>query len=77
MMKNVIIITGLLMILLISCTPDSEKILKKLFDKCQSIENGYYEVDHYMKYMSGNDTNSSSFNCCFNKLPDDTIYLLI
>ena len=74
-MKNVFPIAGLLATLLISsCAPNAEEILRKSFDKCQSIENGYYEMNHYMKYMSGNDTNSSSFNCYFKKLPDDTIY---
>jgi len=74
-MKNVTFITGLLAALVIaSCNPNAEEILKKSFAKCQSIENGYYEMDRYMKYMSDNDTGFSSFNCYFKKLPDDTIY---
>lgn len=75
-MKYLIIITILLASLLFtSCSKtDAEKILKKSFEKCQSIENGYYEMTHHMKFMSGNDTSSSSFNCYFKKLPDDSIY---
>ena len=74
-MKNVSFITGLIATLLFaSCTPNAKEILKKTFEKCQSIENGYYEMDRYMKYMSGNDTSSSSYICYFKKLPDDTIY---
>ena len=74
-MKNVSLIAGLIaIILLVSCAPNAEEILKDSFEKCQSIENGYYEMDHYMKYMSGNDTSFSSFNCYFKKLPDDSIY---
>ncbi len=29
---------------LASCTEDAETILKKAYNKCQSIQNGYYEM---------------------------------
>lgn len=74
-MKNLVLILGLCTILLSSCSkPNAEKILKKSYEKCQSIKNGYYEMTHYMKYMSDADTISSNFYCHFEKLPDDTIY---
>jgi len=75
-MKNSLFITGLLTTLLLaSCShPNAEEILKKSFKKCQSVENGYYEMTRSMKYMSDNDTVSSSFTCYFQKLPNDTIY---
>lgn len=74
-MKNqLVIIIFLATLLLASCKPDAEHILKKSFEKCQSIENGYYEMTRSMKYMSDNDTTSFSFNCYFKKLADDTIY---
>lgn len=75
-MKIFALILGLFCsILLSSCSkPNAEKILKESYEKCQSIKNGYYEMTHYMKYMSDDDTISSNFNCHFEKLPDDTIY---
>jgi len=54
--------------------PNTEDILRKSYEKCQSVENGYYEMTQYMKYMSGKDTSSSSFNCYFRKLSGDSIY---
>jgi hypothetical protein len=75
-LKNLILITGLFGSLLIaSCgRPNAEDILRKSYEKCQSIENGYYEMTHYMKYMSTKDTSSSSYSCYFRKLPNDSIY---
>lgn len=74
-MKNILFITGFITILLFaSCKPNAKDILKKSFESCQSVENGYYEMTHYMKYMSGNDTTKSTFNCYFKKLTTDTIY---
>ncbi len=75
-MKNILIVTGLLATLLqLSFSkPNVEDILKKSYEKCQSIENGYYEMQHYMKYMTNQDTSYSSLNCYFMKLQDDSIY---
>jgi thiol-disulfide isomerase/thioredoxin len=75
-MRKLILIAGILGSLLIaSCSkPDAKAILKKSYEKCQSIENGYYEMKSYMKYMSENDTTSGFFSCYFRKLPDDSIY---
>lgn len=75
-MNKLLLITGLFGGLLIaSCSnPNAEDILRMSYEKCQSIENGYYEMTQYMKYMSAADTISSSFYCHFEKLPDDTLY---
>jgi thiol-disulfide isomerase/thioredoxin len=74
-MKNLILILGLCGLLISSCSePNAEKILKKSYEKCQTIKNGYYEMTHYMKYMSDADTTSSIYKCYFSKLPNDTIY---
>ncbi len=76
-MKNILLITGLLISLAFtSCTqsPNAKDILKKSFDKCESVENGYYEMTHRNKYMSGNDTLTNNYKCYFQKLTSDTIY---
>jgi len=76
-MKNKLLIFGLLTIFILnSCNkiPSPEEILKTSFDKCQIIENGYYEMEHYMKYMSNKDTTLQIYKCYFNKLKDDSIY---
>ena len=57
-----------------SCTPNPEQIFRKSFMKCQSIENGYYEMTQSLKFMYRTDTVSSSFNCFFQKLPNDSIF---
>lgn len=49
-------------------------VLRKSYEKCQSVEDGYYEMDRYMKYMMDKDTSLSSFDCYFRKLADDSIY---
>ncbi len=74
-MRNILLFFGLLTILFVSCNqPNAEDILKKSFEKCQSVENGYYEMVQYMKFMTHKDTVTKSFNCYFNKLPDDSIF---
>jgi thiol-disulfide isomerase/thioredoxin len=76
-MKNTIFIIGLLTTLLFaSCTdsPNPVEIMRKSLVKSQSIENGYYEMEHYMKYMSSKDTSLQVFKCYFNKLENDSIY---
>ena len=76
-MKTKLLIIGVLLTLIFnSCSqkPNAEKILKKSFEKCQAIENGYYEMEHYMKYMSNKDTSLQVYKCFFKKLKDDSIY---
>jgi len=70
-----IILTGLILtITFASLAQDTEDILRKAFYKCQSVQKGYYEMTHYMKYMTEKDTSTSSYICYFRKLKDDTLY---
>ncbi len=63
------------MVMSFVCTgQEAKQIMKEAFDKCQSIQSGYYEMIHSQKYMTGTDTVSSTFNCYFKKLADDTLY---
>jgi len=76
-MKTKLLTIGLLLAVFFnSCSqkPNAEKILKKSFEKCQAIENGYYEMEHYMKYMSNKDTSLQIYKCYFKRLENDTIY---
>ena len=76
-MKNIIFWIGLLPALLfMSCMdqPDAEQIIKMSLAKCQSVENGYYEMEHHMKYMSVKDTSLKKFKCHFKKLKNDSLY---
>ena len=59
-----------------SCTqkPDAKNILKKSFEKCQTIENGYYEMEHHMKYLSKKDTAFQTYKCYFKKLQEDSLF---
>lgn len=63
-------------VVIASCNsgPTAEDVLRKSYQKCQSIQGGHYEMSRRMKYMSGNDTTLSRYTCDFKKLPDDTIY---
>ena len=47
--------------LLISCGPDVKEILKKSYDKCQSIQNGYYEMTRFIKLADGKETATNSY----------------
>ena len=73
-MKNILLTTGLLLFYFTSFGQDAKEILKQSYDKCQSVQNGYYEMSEYMKFMSGKDTSKNSFNCYFKKLKDDSLY---
>ncbi len=54
--------------------PTAEEVLRKSYQKCQSIQEGHYEMTLKKKWMSGNDTTLSRYTCDFKKLPDDTVY---
>jgi len=73
-MKKILTFSILFLICIFSYSQDAKEILKKSFEKCQSVQNGYYEMTRYMKNMSDNDTAKSSFHCSFKKLKDDTLY---
>ena len=53
---------------------EAKSILRLSREKCQSIRQGHYVMEHKMKYMSDKDTEMVRFTCDFRKLPDDTIY---
>lgn len=53
---------------------EAKSVLRLAREKCQSIRQGHYVMEHKMKYMSDKDTDMVRFTCDFRKLPDDTIY---
>lgn len=53
---------------------DAKSVLRLSREKCQSIQQGHYVMEHKEKYMSDKDTDMVRFTCDFRKLPDDTIY---
>ncbi|MBK7231727.1 MAG: redoxin domain-containing protein [Saprospiraceae bacterium] len=64
-----------LLSLFISCKPDVKEILQKSFKKCQSIQNGYYEMTRYTtKLEVDKDTPESKYTCYFDKSKNDSIY---
>ncbi|MBI1306807.1 MAG: redoxin domain-containing protein [Bacteroidetes bacterium] len=65
---------ALAFLLVYGCSSRPEKILKISKDKCQSIENGRYHMDHITKYMTQTDTVKREYDCIFSKLENDTIY---
>ena len=64
----------LLLRLIISCKPDVQEILIKSYNKCQSIENGYYEMTRYNTLTIVKDTPGDTYSCYFKKLINDSIY---
>ena len=75
-MKNLFSATILLLlgiVTLSSCTPNPKNILEGSYKKCQSVYNGYYEMEHYWKLMSSNDTVKVSQSCYFRKTDNDSI----
>lgn len=68
-------VTVAFVIVLQSCQPSPREIMGKSWDKCQSVENGYYEMNHFMKYMSNeNDTTRETYKCYFKKLDHDSLF---
>ena len=68
-----LLITGLFAVSLLSLGQDAKDILKKSYRKCQSIQNGYYEMTRYEKHTDRKDTIKSSYTCYFKKLKNDTL----
>lgn len=76
-MKTKILIPLLLLFsVLTAAAQEAADILKKAYERCQSVENGYYEMTRYMKYMDDKDTVKTTFQCHFKKLPEDTLFHL-
>jgi len=72
-MKNNILTTVLLILCFASFGQDAKVILKQSYDKCQSVQNGYYEMTTYKKFISEKDTTMSSYNLSFKKLKNDSL----
>ena len=73
-MKPILLILAVMLFPLFSFGQDAKAILEQSYQKCQSVQNGYYEMDIFKKYMSGKDTVATSFKCHFKKLEEDTLY---
>jgi len=68
------------LLILINITSDlkaqnAKEILQKTYNKCQSIDNGYYEMTRYCKFMDSKDTSESNSTCYFKKLKNDDLDL--
>lgn len=75
-MKKLFILHILLLFVifsLISCVPNPKDILEGSYKKCQSVKNGFYEMEHYWKLMSRNDTIKVIQSCYFKKTENDSI----
>jgi peroxiredoxin len=64
---------SLVIVTMISCSPNPKDILAGSYIKCQSIQNGYYEMENYWKMMSRNDTMQITQQCHFKKIENDSI----
>ena len=53
---------------------DPKVILEKANEKCQGIQNGYYEMTIFSKNMTAKDTTMSNYRCHFKKLSNDTLF---
>jgi len=73
-MKRNLFIAVLLLYSFASFAQDAKEILQKSYVKCQSIQNGYYEMTKFMKFMMSKDTVIGTFNCYFKKLHGDSLY---
>ena len=73
-MKNLILLLALLQIVLTAAAQDPKSLLQTAYDKCQSLQSGYYEMTRMSKSMTDKDTSKSIFHCYFKKLPDDKIF---
>lgn len=52
-----------------------KEILQSSYLKCKSIENGYYEMTRYFKFMDSKDTSKSKSTCYFKKLENGDLLL--
>lgn len=53
---------------------DAKEILKKAFEKCQSVQNGYYEMTDYFKPLTREEPYIRQFRCTFKKLDHDPLF---
>ena len=73
-MRKIYLFVFLILLSLASNGQNPTEILQNSYLKCQSIQNGYYEMTKYKKYMTEKDTVKTSFNCYFKKLKNDSLY---
>ena len=50
---------------------NASEILLKTIESCKGINNGYYEMDFSMKYLTSSDTILRPYSCYFKKLKKD------
>ncbi len=72
-MKYKLILSAILLWFFASCKQDAKEILKKSFDKCQKIQNGYYEMTRFSHDYDDTDTSVNSYKCFFNKIQNDSL----
>ncbi len=53
---------------------EAKNVLRRSREKCHSIQQGHYVMEHWMKYMDDNDTSMTRYTCNFKKVPEDTVY---
>lgn len=73
-MKKLLFLCAALFVLTAQAQNDAKSVLRLSREKCQSIQQGHYEMEQKKKYMSDKDTDMVRFTCDFRKMPDDTIY---
>jgi len=74
-MINRILIIFFILISLKSQAQDAKEILKESYSKCLTINNGYYDMEMKMKFMSMKDTTwDIGYKFYFNKLKNDSLY---
>ena len=69
---------AIIVVVLVGCTskpePTVQEVLRKSYQKCQSIQQGHYVMEVRKKYMSHSDTTLNRYTCDFKKLPYDLIF---
>ena len=71
-MKSIVIV--IFSSLIISCDPNVKEILHKSFIKCQSIQNGYYEMTRYSDSTIDKNTPYETYTCYFEKIKNDSLF---
>jgi len=74
MLPKLLSIGLLLSVTLASFAQDAKDIIRRAYNKCQSIKNGYYEMDNYWKPMATKDTFKTVATCYFKKLKNDSLH---
>ena len=76
MCKRLILCMAVLLSGIVTNAQNSEEakhVLRLSREKCMSIQQGHYEVEHWKKFMMDKDTTITRNTCDFRKLPEDTI----